>query len=72
MCLACVVEMMFLCPKILYIEIEKLFETSLSVDHDQSSVCVRAQWASLGPQGQCMTPVVYLPCLLPRGIWDLY
>lgn len=55
----------FECPKILYIEIEMLFETSLSVDHDQSSVCVCAQWAGLGPQGQCMTPVVYLPSLFP-------
>lgn len=31
-----------------------------------------AWWAGLGPQGQCLTLVVYLTSLLPRRIWDLY
>ena len=32
-------------PKILYIEVEMLFETSLSADHDHSRMCVLSELA---------------------------
>lgn len=33
---------------------------------------IYVQWAGLGPQGQCVTLVVFLTSLLPEDIWDLY
>lgn len=67
-CMACVPRMMFWkSKKVLYIEIEIFFKTSITTDHDQSSICMLGGLALVLRDSAWL--VVYLTSLLARAIW---